>query len=324
MTDAEVLFSDISDFKDFFVTFNFMFSQSSRGRIFSHDAICNFVFSKEVSVGHSGVPFIGKYLFNGLFGVAAEGGTVLKQVGVIDRGGCEGSGQDKAVVDTNGSMFFEAVMRLVIFDNPVRVKALGVFFGFSVFIQFAFRSIHFFFKFFDLRIADRMICRFNKPGIDGDALHLPVKTESVESIVCTGVLEHTANPHKVLSEIYRILKFGGKVFIETPFMQTVHASPHDFYRWTPDGLRRILSAFEVAEIEVVAGPGSALAWQFQATMAMLFSMNKEVLYKIGLRIFVWIAVPISWLDVILEKNLWGWDAASGFALLATKPLKPKE
>ena len=107
-------------------------------------------------------------------------------------------------------------------------------------------------------------------------------------------------------------------------MQTVHASLQDFYRWTPDGLRLILSAFEVAEIEVVAGPGSALAKQFQATMAMLFSMSNEVLYKIGLRVLGWLAVPISWLDVILEMNSWGWPAASGFSLLATKPLKLEE
>ncbi len=141
--------------------------------------------------------------------------------------------------------------------------------------------------------------------------------------MCTGVLEHVADPRKALSEIYRVLKFGGRIFIETPFMQTVHASPEDFYRWTPDGLRQIMCAFEVIVIEVVAGPASALAWQFQETMAMLFSMNNEVLYKIGLRVFGWLAVPISWLDVLLERNPMAWQAASGFALLAEKRMKEK-
>ncbi len=106
-------------------------------------------------------------------------------------------------------------------------------------------------------------------------------------------------------------------------MQTVHASPEDFYRWTPDGLRQIMCAFEAIKIEVVAGPASALAWQFQETMAMLFSMNNEVLYKIGLRVFGWLAVPISWLDVLLERNPMAWQAASGFALLAEKRMKEK-
>lgn len=160
--------------------------------------------------------------------------------------------------------------------------------------------------------------------IQGDALHLPVKDESLDTVVCTGVLEHVFDPKRAVEEIYRVLKGSGRVFLETPFMQTVHASPQDYYRWTPDGLRRLLCDFEITEIEVVAGPASALAWQFQETMAMLFSMKNELLYKIGLRIFGWLAVPISWLDVILEKNAWGWHAASGFALLAAKPMKPED
>ena len=79
-----------------------------------------------------------------------------------------------------------------------------------------------------------------------------------------------------------------------------------------------MSAFEVKKVDVVAGPASALAWQFQETMAMLLSFNSEVLYKIGLRIFGWMAIPISWLDMLLEKNPMAWRAASGYALVAVK------
>jgi len=79
-----------------------------------------------------------------------------------------------------------------------------------------------------------------------------------------------------------------------------------------------MCAFDVKSVNVVAGPASALAWQFQETMAMLFSFNSEVLYKIGLRIFGWLAVPLSWLDILLEKNPMAWRAASGYALVALK------
>jgi len=157
--------------------------------------------------------------------------------------------------------------------------------------------------------------------IQADLLHLPVKDMSVDTILCTGVLEHVSDPYLAVQEIYRILKFGGRVFLETPFMQTFHASPKDFYRWTPDGLRQLMSLFDISECYVVAGPASALAWQFQETMAMLFSMNNEILYKIGLRIFGWLAIPVSWLDILLEKNQMAWHGASGFALVAVKGRK---
>ena len=63
-----------------------------------------------------------------MFGVATEGGTILKQVCIINRRWSEGGCQDKAVVDINRSMFFEAVMRLVIFDNPVRGHIASILF----------------------------------------------------------------------------------------------------------------------------------------------------------------------------------------------------
>ena len=157
-----------------------------------------------------------------------------------------------------------------------------------------------------------------KLDIQGDLLDLPIKDESLDTIVCTGVLEHVSDPHKAVDEIYRALKFGGKVFLETPFMQTLHAVPKDFCRWTPEGLKKLMNSFDVHEVKVVAGPGSALAWQFQETIAMLFSFNQAILYKIGLRAFGWLAIPLSWLDVLLERNPMAWHAASGFALVALK------
>ncbi len=113
----------------------------------------------------------------------------------------------------------------------------------------------------------------------------------------------------------------GKVFLEIPFMQTIHAVPDDYFRWTPAGLRELMRVFDIKNIEIVAGPASGLAWQFQETMAMLFSFRNEMLYKAGLRIFGWLAVPVSWLDILLEKNPMAWRAASGFALVAQKNSK---
>jgi len=166
----------------------------------------------------------------------------------------------------------------------------------------------------DLFIGDEV-------DIQGDLLNLPLKHEIFDTIVCTGVLEHVSDPYKAVDEIYKTLKFGGRIYIETPFMQTIHAAPQDFSRWTPEGLKKLMCAFYVKRIDIVAGPASALAWQFQETMAILFSFNNEILHKIGLRVFGWLATPISWLDILLEKNPMAWRAASGYAVVAVKPSK---
>jgi len=171
---------------------------------------------------------------------------------------------------------------------------------------------------FDIRTLNLDIIIKEGVDIQGDLLYLPMKDESVDTIVCTGVLEHVADPYQAVKEIYRVMKFGGRVFIETPFMQTFHASPEDFYRWTSFGLRQLMNAFDILELHVVAGPASALAWLVQETMAMFFSFHKEILYKIGLRFFGWLATPLSWLDVLLERDPMAWRAASGYAVVAEK------
>ena len=154
--------------------------------------------------------------------------------------------------------------------------------------------------------------------IQADAVDLPFKNNTVDSVVCTGVLEHVIDPGQAVREIFRVLKSGGGAFFEVPFMQTRHAAPGDFSRWTPEGIRQLLREFQILELRVAAGPASALAWLFQESMALLFSFRSPLLYKIGLRIFGYIAFPISWLDFFLEDHPLAYQGACGFAVVAVK------
>jgi len=43
--------------------------------------------------------------------------------------------------------------------------------------------------------------------IQGNLLHLPIKGETTDTIVCTGVLEHVSDPFKTVDEIHRVLRF---------------------------------------------------------------------------------------------------------------------
>jgi hypothetical protein len=120
-----------------------------------------------------------------------------------------------------------------------------------------------------------------------------------------------------------VLRPGGRLFVEVPFMQTRHSSPSDFSRWTPEGVRQLLRDFRIEELHVAAGPASALAWMFQETMALLFSFRTPFLYKIGLRFFGCIAIPISWLDFLLENHPLAYQGACGYAVAAAKALGPE-
>ncbi|GJL65832.1 MAG: hypothetical protein NPIRA05_08030 [Nitrospirales bacterium] len=169
-----------------------------------------------------------------------------------------------------------------------------------------------------VKMVNLDLFRREEVDLQGDLRHLPLQSQSVDTLVCTGVLEHIHDPQQAVKEMSRVLKDDGRVFFETPFMQTVHASPDDYSRWTPNGLRQLFQGFDMGECEVVAGPASALAWQLQETMAMLFSFRSHMLYKVGLRVFGWLAIPVSWLDRILEQHPFAWHAASGYAVVGVK------
>jgi len=72
-----------------------------------------------------------------------------------------------------------------------------------------------------------------------DGLKIPLKSESVATVMCNSVLEHVSDLDKVLNEIYRVLKKGGI------FVSPVMAKPWEDYiiggmlfgRWYKDWLR---------------------------------------------------------------------------------------
>jgi hypothetical protein len=52
-------------------------------------------------------------------------------------------------------------------------------------------------------------------------------------------------PRAFVGEIWRVLREGGLVHAETPFLQQVHAGgPHDFVRFTSSGRRHLFRRFE--------------------------------------------------------------------------------
>ncbi len=74
----------------------------------------------------------------------------------------------------------------------------------------------------------------------GDTHDLPFVDNSFDSVIMQAVLEHLHTPEVAISEAFRVLKPGGFIYLEVPFLQGFHADPHDYFRFTQVGLNSIL------------------------------------------------------------------------------------
>lgn len=96
-----------------------------------------------------------------------------------------------------------------------------------------------------------------------DGHDLPFADASFDGVVAQAVLEHVLDPWRCVEQIHRVLRPGGLVYAETPFMQQVHEGRYDFTRFTHLGHRRLFRRFEELESGAVGGPGMALAWSWR-------------------------------------------------------------
>jgi len=88
-----------------------------------------------------------------------------------------------------------------------------------------------------------------------DLERIPFLAASFDFVLCTETLEHVARPGRVLSELGRVLKSGGTLALSVPFLHPVHQAPHDYYRYTPYGLRHLLADAGFDRVEVTAAGG---------------------------------------------------------------------
>jgi SAM-dependent methyltransferase len=77
-----------------------------------------------------------------------------------------------------------------------------------------------------------------RPDVYGDAQSLPFANASVDHALLLDVLEHLPDPHRCLAELHRVIRPGGSLTIQVPFIYPLHDAPLDFHRWTHYGLRQ--------------------------------------------------------------------------------------
>lgn len=160
------------------------------------------------------------------------------------------------------------------------------------------------------------------PGVDvvADAhdLHM-VADGSADCVVAVGLLLHCRFPQQVVDEFYRILKPGGVLYLNAPFVFVHSEHPDVYFHFTYEGLQVLCRAFEHIQSGFNRGPASSMCHLLIHFCALLFSFNRNTLYQTNLYFFTWLLFWIKYLDVFVAK----FDNArliySGTYLIGRKP-----
>jgi SAM-dependent methyltransferase len=109
-----------------------------------------------------------------------------------------------------------------------------------------------------------------------------VATASVDTVLCSEVLEHVPHPAKAAGELARVLKPGGALIVTVPFMARLHEEPHDYFRYTRHGLRRLLveAGFEIDDIVETGSLFSFLGHQVSIVLLGL-TWHRPVLRRLA-------------------------------------------
>jgi SAM-dependent methyltransferase len=119
---------------------------------------------------------------------------------------------------------------------------------------------------------------------------LPIESEVADTVVSLSVMEHLCEPQMVLNESHRILKPGGAMVLHVPWQWWIHEAPHDFFRYTPYGLKYLFEKAGFVDVVVEPQSGFFTMW--------ILKMN-----YFSLR-FVRGPKPLRWLIKICLLPLW--------------------
>jgi SAM-dependent methyltransferase len=141
----------------------------------------------------------------------------------------------------------------------------------------------------------------DRPTWMGDIMCMPQVPEGrYDAVVSHQVLEHLPRPWAALSEFHRVLRPGGRLIVSVPHLSRRHELPHDYFRFTQEGLASMLrdAGFDDVSVRPAGGILCFLHHQISCVVPGLFAP----LPLIG-TLFAVLNLPLAWLALLADHIL---------------------
>lgn len=136
-----------------------------------------------------------------------------------------------------------------------------------------------------------------------DIHDLPNSLGEFDAIICNAVLQYCRNPETVAKQFYRVLKPGGYLFVDAPWVQPFCPNMPDRFRFSQDALKQIFSDFQILKMGPSIRSGSAFA-MLGVHIAQNLTRNRYL--NLGLSgIASLLLYPFRWFATIDESKTAG-------------------
>jgi SAM-dependent methyltransferase len=141
----------------------------------------------------------------------------------------------------------------------------------------------------------------------GDVQRLPFADGSLDLVYATGLFEHVADERAVIDEMSRVIKRGGLVHVEVPFLEQYHEDPIDCRRMTVQGLEMAMhrAGFDTVRKGAHIGPTVTLLNAFARWSALWFEGDNAACRALSFGCYALLATllyPFKFLDWILIRK----------------------
>lgn len=160
------------------------------------------------------------------------------------------------------------------------------------------------------------------PNVDlvADGQRIPVADATFDAVFSLAVLEHVPDPYRVVAEMMRVLKPGGRLYSEVPFIFFFHGYPTDYTRFTLEGMKRLFAGLEDARFGMTHGPVSAALQTGNMAMQLFVPQRPALLRKAANGAYRWLLFPLKYLDLLVRDRPDAHVVAGGFYVSGRKPL----
>jgi SAM-dependent methyltransferase len=115
----------------------------------------------------------------------------------------------------------------------------------------------------DPRYLNLEYTAYDEADLLGDALALPFRDDSIDFIYSSAVMEHLRDPHRFGHELWRILKPGGRILVNSAFMQPIHSEGMHFFNATPYAMDLVFERFVERRVWWEGSLSDTIDWMFR-------------------------------------------------------------